>query len=556
MLALLLLRAFIGFYKLNHCMNIAGLKREVPAYSAPTDTTSGVPVTAILGSIAAPPPAIAPPTQYRYRILIERARQLHGYAQQLEATYLSYLEKFDQERFNMIRAQQDLGIARAQVTLQELRKEEAQNQIDLADLQWDRADFIRQHYQDLIDVGLLESEEGALLSYQAALILQGAVMIAGAIAGGIIASPTGPGASVGAGVGAAAGALAGGSANELIMTGIAYLSMQASFERRQEEWEFQRDLSELHDLVIAEQQKTLAQDHKDIVDQEWRIASLTAENAGDVVQFLNDKFTSAELYSWMAGVVGGVYRYMLQQATSIAKLTQQQLAFERQEPNSGFIQDDYWTAAESGLAVGSESKDRRGLTGAERLLNDLTRLDQHAFLTEKRKLQLSRTISLARMGPIEFQQFRQTGILPISTTLGLFDRDFPGHYLRLVKRIRVSVVALVPPIEGIRASLSSLGISQVVRGGDVFEEATLVRPPETVALTSPTNATGPFELQEQPELLLPFEGMGVAGTGNSACRGRPTPLTTTPSPTCSLPWNTRPCTAITIQSRSCKDSTP
>jgi hypothetical protein len=177
---------------------------------------------------------------------------------------------------------------------------------------------------------------------------------------------------------------------------------------------------------------------------------------------------------------------------------------------SGFIQDDYWGITEPGMA--SESKDRRGLTGAERLLNDLTKLDQHAFLTEKRKLQLSKTISLARLGPIEFQRFRDTGVLPISTTMYLFDRDFPGHYLRLVKRIRVSVIALIPPIEGIKASLSSSGISRVVRGSDIFEKTVLKGQPESVALTSPTNATGLFELQEQPELLQPFEGMGVEST--------------------------------------------
>ena len=33
-----------------------------------------------------------------------------------------------------------------------------------------------------------------------------------------------------------------------------------------------------------------------------------------------------------------------------------------------------------------------------------------------------------------------------------------------------------------------------------------------VALTSPINATGLFELDVQPELLLPFEGLGVAGS--------------------------------------------
>ena len=55
------------------------------------------------------------------------------------------------------------------------------------------------------------------------------------------------------------------------------------------------------------------------------------------------------------------------------------------------------------------------------------------------------------------------------TPMELFDRDFPGHYLRLIRRVRVSVIALVPPTRGLRATLSASGISRVVAGGDSFE---------------------------------------------------------------------------------------
>jgi hypothetical protein len=92
-----------------------------------------------------------------------------------------------------------------------------------------------------------------------------------------------------------------------------------------------------------------------------------------------------------------------------------------------------------------------------------------------------------------------------------FDRDFPGDYLRLVKRIRVSVVALIPPLDGIKATLSSTGISRVVRGGDRYQEATLATQPETVAITAPSQGPGLMELQQdQAEMYLPFEGLGVA----------------------------------------------
>ena len=58
--------------------------------------------------------------------------------------------------------------------------------------------------------------------------------------------------------------------------------------------------------------------------------------------------------------------------------------------------------------------------------------------------------------------------------------------------------------------LTASGISRVVTGGDVFQEVVIRRDPERVALTSPMNASGVFELDTQAEMLLPFEAMGVA----------------------------------------------
>ncbi len=151
------------------------------------------------------------------------------------------------------------------------------------------------------------------------------------------------------------------------------------------------------------------------------------------------------------------------------------------------------------------------VTGSARLLQDIFQLDGYAFDTNQRKLQLTKIISLAQLDPAEFQRFREKGVMPFATPMVLFDRDFPGHYLRLIKKVRTSVIALIPPTQGIHATLSTTtGISYVVTGGDIFKAVPPVkRDAESVALSSPNNATGLFELEPQSEFLFPFEGIGV-----------------------------------------------
>ena len=245
---------------------------------------------------------------------------------------------------------------------------------------------------------------------------------------------------------------------------------------------------------------------------------MQTDHAQETAEFLANKFTNVELYDWMSSILEGVYGFFLQHATAMARLADAQLAFERQEIPPAIIQSDYWEAPTDELSLGVEvdgrTPDRRGLTGSARLLQDIFRLDQYAFETDRRKLQLTRTLSLARMGPAEFQRFRETGVMRFNTIGEMFDRDFPGHYLRLIKRVRTSVIALVPPTQGIHATLSTSGLSRVVIGSNgLFQAVPVRRNPESVALSSPRDATGLFELTPQPqEMLLPFEGMGVDTT--------------------------------------------
>ena len=202
----------------------------------------------------------------------------------------------------------------------------------------------------------------------------------------------------------------------------------------------------------------------------------------------------------------------MQIASNVAKLAQRALEFERQEALT-IIVGDYWSLSSVTAYSGNLSEDQKeaGLLGAERLSTDLTRLDAFKVTTEKRRLQLSKSISMAQILPGELAKLKTSGKVTFNTLLHWFDRDFPGHYLRLIKSVKISILALTPPIDGIHATLSNEGISTVVvHNGGKFEPKRAFRESgETIALDSPFNETGLFVLDYNDPMFLPFEGLGV-----------------------------------------------
>ena len=413
------------------------------------------------------------PSAYRYSALIDRAKQITLLAQQVESSYLASLQKGEDEAYSALRANQDLESANGAIKLETLKMSEAVDSVALAQDQTRRAQIQANHFSDLLSSDILSLETFAVF-------VQGEAAIASAVT-----------LQAGAAYSSAASAL-----NET-----------ASIEEKQKDWQSQLDLA-TQDLVIGLDQVVIAKDTVAIASQDLVNANTQADHATATAAFLTNKFTNADLYRWMSGVLGGIYSYFLRQATAIARLAEAQLAFERQEKPLSLVQPDYWRPLTGPI---DQTKDRRGLTGSERLQADITQLDQYALDTDKRRLQLTKVISLARLDPIAFAKFLHSGVLRFSTPMALFDSDFPGNYVRMIKQVRVSVVALIPPTQGIRATLANAGVSRVITLDDAgnFAQVIVRRDPQSIALSSPSNATGIFDLAAQSGLLLPFEDLGV-----------------------------------------------
>jgi hypothetical protein len=512
------LHAELSLRKLRTGRNIAGIRREVEAYAAATDTVTGMPAV-VNGQLNVPAAPAMRPTLYRYSVLVARAKELAQQAAQVESAFLGAALARDEKAYTLHQARQELTLAQAQVRLQSLRLTDASNAVKLAQLQQQRAVIELNTYQEWLNRGLNEHEKVMLEKYSEEAVSKrsGAVEAASIqIAQAVI---TAAGAGTGAAAAAAGVTAAYAAATQAAVHAgtLAYIErtikveeLQANHERRVDEWTLHSALA-AQDSLIGQQEIVLALDRQDIVQQEKAIAETQASQARDTIEFLGNQFLNLDLFDWMTGVLSEVYRTLLQQATSMAKVAQAQLAFERQEPAPAIIQADYWSVPASTPSA-APGVDRRGLTGSARLIADIYQLDQYAFDTNKRKLAMSKTISLAQLAPGEFQRLRATGVMVFKTPMTMFDRDFPGHYLRLLRRVSASVIAIVPTTEGIRATLSNTGISRVVIGRESFQAVTLRRDPETIALTAPIGSSGVFELDAPADMYLPFEGHGVDST--------------------------------------------
>jgi hypothetical protein len=473
--------------KLNQGRNIAGLRRQATS----TVTSSQIPQ----------------PTPYRFPALLARATELVTQAVQVEANYLSALEKYDEHDFRRWDVDQGISVADDRVSLQQLRTSEAVGGVDAAQAQADKAARLVERYDDLLAQPKNQFESQLLDQYQQMRTVKemlatntAALGIAQAAAG--VAVPWQiAGAAIVAGFHISGAVFT--TAASTLEARMQANQLMAGIEQRSREWETQK-AAVYEDTIVAKAQIASAEDHLAIATKEQEIAETEAAIARARAAFLNAQFTNTELYEWLSGVLGRVYRFFLQQATATARLAQEQLAFERAEASRTIIQPDYWQPPDEGASS------RRGLTGGERLAADVAQLDEYARSTDVRRQNVSYTFSLAQLMPAEFAEFRHTGVLSFATPMAWFDQVLPGQYLRLIRQVRTSVIALVPPSIGIVAELRSSGISRVTTAArGVFRDIVVRRDPQHVAFTSPIRATGVFEQDLQAEMTLPFEGTGV-----------------------------------------------
>jgi hypothetical protein len=303
----------------------------------------------------------------------------------------------------------------------------------------------------------------------------------------------------------AAGAIA--KAIEMLAADANYHASQlgalGGYERRQDEWVYQSKLA-LSEFVQIQQQIVAAQIRKDIAESELTNHDTQIANAQEVDEFMRNKFTSQQLYGWMSSQVAQVYfdayQLALDQAQRAERAYQHELAADVQ--GSPFIQAGNWDNL------------KRGLLAGEHLHQDLKRMECAYLEANVREFEITKHVSLLQLDPGALISLKQTYTCTLDVPEALFDLDCPGHYMRRLKMVSLSIPCVVGPYTSVNANLQlTKSMIRVKSTGDQYslkEAAAAVV--MTIVTSSAQQDSGMFEPVIRDERYLPFEGAGAVST--------------------------------------------
>lgn len=503
-------------FNIRHCLNIAGVEEMPALWEPPIDPMALVRAVAGGASIAeAMANADAPLPLYRFSTMVAKASELCAEVKSLGATLLSTLEKRDAESLGRMRAGHELAVLNAARTVREQQVAEAKSQLAALNRSLALARAKQQYYtsRPFMNDGEtthVELSGAALTVQEVAAGLDLAASIAHIVPNAKVGAPPSLGVTFG---GDNVGNMLKGFASSLgLVAGTLNASGSlaatlAGYLRRADDWQFQASQAALEISQLGEQINTATIRVK-IAEQELANHDLQITNSSEVSDFLRDKFTNEELYDWMVGELSSIFFGCYQLAYDAAKRAEQCYRNELAVADSAYIQFGYWDSL------------RKGLLSGERLYSDVKRLESAYLEQNSREYELTKRISLACLDPVALERLRRTGECFVSLPETLFDLDAPGHYMRRIKSLSLSIPCVAGPYTSVTARLTLLsstvrtdpkllGVShdQYVRLDNDPRFRDYIGAAESIVTSTGLEESGMFDLSD--DRRRPFERLGA-----------------------------------------------
>ena len=506
-------------FKIRHCMNIEGVVRQLPLFQPPIDPSilvravaSGIDISSALNDLNAPLP------HYRFQVMLQKTLELCNDVRNLGATLLSALEKKDAEELALLRSGQEVSLLKQIKQIKKEQVNEAKKALEATRKARNLAETRQRYYSSREHINLWEGTHivlvgGATIARGIAQLTATGASAAKKFPDGIIGNvgpfPTTLGIKGGSSIGSSGDSLSRGFSIGATMLESAgqISSVLGSYQRRKEEWDFQADLAK-KDIEQIDKQIAAAEIRHEIANKELENHDQQIEDSKAVDEFMRSKFTDKELYTWMVSQLSTMYFQSYQMTYDLAKQAEKAFQHEIGDKKASFVQFGYWDSLKKGLLAG------------DKLAYDLKRMDVAYLDQNKREYELTKHISLAQLDPSALIQLKQTGECFINIPEVLFDLDYPGHYMRRIKTVSITIPAVTSPYNGVPCTLSLLRSS--IRHNNTVKENKYMRLDkedsrftdsfgaiQSVVTSSGQNDSGLFETNLRDERYLPFEGAGV-----------------------------------------------
>ncbi|WP_053225297.1 Tc toxin subunit A-related protein [Pseudomonas helleri] len=286
------------------------------------------------------------------------------------------------------------------------------------------------------------------------------------------------------------------------------LERTEQFNRRNQEWSYALEQAQLELSQIDAQLETHTEQTR-VSRLQLRHTETALAQAKTTYETLSKHFCNVQLYKWLNGQLSTFYYHAYDMAHSLCMVAQACWQYEQANWNRTFIHNTLW------------NNQYRGLTAGESLKLNLLQMSTAYLQHNQRALEISKTISLRQLhrkdsGATLNQEWSAlktdllvNGTVDFELTQALFDADYPGHYLRRIKSISVSLPATLGPYENIRATLTqTYNKIQFSEAPDSIKENLHVH--EEIALSTGLNDSGLFTLNfDHDERYLPFEYTGA-----------------------------------------------
>jgi len=538
-------------FKIRHCQDIEGVVRHLPLFEPPIEpgllvqaAAQGLSLSNVLNDLNSPMP------NYRFYYLLQKALELCSEVKALGNAFLSAKEKGDAEVLSQLRARHESSIHNLIMEVKKQQLGEAGKSLDALQQSRKGPVYRLQHYLKLIGEDLGKVPDGntdfgelpnqieqpidesglKLIQYEkeemdkagTSADLQLAAGITETLASILYAIPLVEASVEPIGIGAAIsfGGVNLGQMTHAVTQGIqiaanhlqhqsASASRKGGFLRQLQDRVQQANVAG-YEIKNIDKQILTQEIRINIAEQEITNQQKQIDNAQEVEEFLRNKYTNQDLYSWMDSQIRTLYHQAYNLAYDLAKRAEKVFCFERGLTTSNFVQYGYWDAAYDGLFSG------------ERLYIGLKQLE--AAHQEKRghDFEVSKSISLRQINPLALIQLRESGVCEFALPEVLFDMDWAGHYLRRLKSVSLRIPCVLGPHTSLNCTLRLLEhkfrTDAMVSGKSDYPEqtdktddrfSTVNVPISSIAVSSLEEESGVFELNFHDERYLPFEGAGA-----------------------------------------------